>query len=120
MTRTRLASLLTLLWAVIQVCSLVFIGHYPPRHLIGWVLAVLFLVISGGLWFGKLWSRRLFFIVGSALVVSYAVIMSMSGFPCGRDSPGCYPWALSQPILVVATLVVLLWPLASNQRLERP
>jgi hypothetical protein len=116
MSRARLASVLSLLWAAIQVGSLLVLGFYPPRHLSGWGIAIAFLVISGGLWLGKPWARVSLFAVGGILLAFYATLMYLRGFPCTKDSPGCLIWAISQPALVVAALATLLSPLASDDR----
>jgi hypothetical protein len=120
MNRARLASVLTLLWAAVQVGSLLIMRFYPPRHLSGWGIALALLVISGGLWLQKPWARISLLVVGGVLVVFYATVTYRYGFPCRNDFPGCYPWAISQPFLVVAALAALLWPLASNNRWRGP
>jgi uncharacterized membrane protein len=120
MSRARLASLLTLLWSAIQAWSLVLLGFYPAFHIVGWGLCAIFLTIAIGLWFAKPWARVSFLVLGSGFVIFYIAAYYLARLPCASDSSSCnIPLVLSQPMLTIATLAILLRPLASNPTMER-
>ena len=120
MGRARLASVLTLVWSAIQAWSLLLLGFYPARHVVGWGLCAIFVAIAIGLWLARPWARVTFLVVGSGFVIFYATAYYLAGLPCAGDSSSCnMPLVLSQPILTVATLAILLMPLASNPTIER-
>jgi uncharacterized membrane protein len=120
MGRARVASLLTLLWSAIQAWSLLLLGFYPARHMLGWGLCVLFLAISVGLWLAKPWARVSFLILGTGFVIFYATAYYFAALPCATDSSTCnMSLVLSQPLLTFATLAILFKPLASNPTIER-
>jgi hypothetical protein len=120
MNRARLASLLTLLWSAIQGWSLLLLGFYPAYHIVAWGLCVVFLAVAVGLWLAKPWARVSYLVLGGGFVIFYVVAWYLTGFPCAEGSSGCnVPLVLSQPMLTIATLAILLKPLASNPTIER-
>jgi len=120
MIRSRLASVLALLWSAVQAWSLMLLGFRPALHVVGWGLCVVFLTIAVGLWLAKPWARISFLVIGSGFVIFYVGAYYLSDLPCARDSSGCnIPLILSQPILTIATLAILFRPLASNPTIER-
>jgi hypothetical protein len=121
MIRARLASLLTLLWSAIQAWSLWNLHFYPRQHPLGWGLCVFFLAISVGLWLRPPWARIAFLLVGSILAISYVAAYYFAQTPCTKDMSGCHPLLiLSQPLLTVVALVILMKPLAPNNRRRGP
>ena len=119
MIRARLASLLTVLWSVIQAWSLLLLHFYPSRHFVGWGLCAVSLTIAIGLWLAKPWARVSFLVFGGGFVIFYAAAYYLAVFPCDHDSSCNIPLVLSQPILMIATLGILFRPLASNPTIER-
>jgi hypothetical protein len=123
MIRSRVASILILSWLVIQVTSLLKLGFGPFRHPIGWVLVLIFLAMSAGLYQASTcrWARVSFLIIGSSFVVFYAYAYFLWKPPCTETFGGCdTSWIFLQPLLVLATLIVLFKPLSSNLRLSGP
>ena len=121
MNRTRLGSLLALLWSAVQLGSLLKLRFYPSQHLLGWTLCVVLLAISAGLWLRRPWARIAFLVTGGALLVSYAAAYYFAQTPCMKDMSGCHPLLiLSQPLLIAVGLAVLAKPLASNNRWRGP
>ena len=119
MNRARLASVLIALWSAVQAWSLLLIHYYPAQHPIGWILCVVFLAISIGLWLSRPWARVLFLVVGSGFVVFYAATFYFTGL-CTGDSSSCNVLlVLSQPVLTIAALATLVRSLASNPTIER-
>jgi len=113
--RAQWASLLTLAWSLIQAWSVLTIG--PRHHLVAWLLCGVFLAISAGLWLGTSWAKYSFLILGSVLVIIYVgAAYSFRGLPCGEHALSCYTYVMSQPVLLVATFAVLLFPWISNNR----
>ena len=121
MNRARFGSLIALLWAAIQAWSLWQLGFYPLRRPVGWIFCGVFLVIALGLWLRQPWGRVAFLALGSVLVISYGLVYFFGQSPCTPDFSGCHPvLIISQPLLTIVGLAILMKPLASNQRLERP
>ena len=120
MSRVRLASVLTVVWCAIQVWSLLLLRFYPTHHVAAWALCVIFLAVAVGLWLAKPWARVSYLVLGGGFVIFYVVAWYLTGFPCAEGSSGCnVPLVLSQPMLTIATLAILLRPLASNPTIER-
>jgi len=115
----RLASVLTVVWCVIQAWSLLLLRFYPAQHVVAWGLCVVFLAVAVGLWLAKSWARVSYLVLGGAFVIFYAIAWYLTGFPCAEGSGCNVPLVLSQPLLTVATLAILLRPLASNPTIER-
>ncbi len=120
MSRVRLASVLTVVWCAIQAWSLLLLHFYPKGHVVAWALCIIFLAVAVGLWLAKPWARMSYLVLGGGFVIFYVVAWYLTGFPCAEGSSGCnVPLVLSQPMLTIATLAILLRPLASNPTIER-
>jgi hypothetical protein len=122
MSRERIASILTLAWCALQAWFLtIYVGIVGGRHLLGWGLVGVFLVIAIGLWVSKSWARLSLLVFGGALVIFYAVSYFLYGSGCGRFLHWwrCYSQLGAQPLLMVVALATVLISLVSNNRLER-
>jgi hypothetical protein len=107
--RLRLSSLLVLAWACIQVAFLVAIGYGPGLHLGAWALCALSVALGVALWLQKPWARYSALIFSAALLVFYAVVSYRFGL-CPRHTLRCYAKDLTQPVLIVGTVGLLIFP----------
>jgi hypothetical protein len=120
MSRVRLASVLTVLWCLVQAWSLLLLRFYPAQRVVAWGICVVFLAVAIGLWLAKPWARVSYLFLGGGFLIFYAISSYLTGFPCAEGSSGCnVPLILSQPMLTIATLAILLRPLAPNPTIER-
>jgi len=105
MRRAHLAAIFALLWSAIQVWTLLLIGFYPWDRPVGWMLCIVALVISAGLWAEKSWARISSLILGSFLIIFYAVAQIVNPNSCVHDPSNCnFLLILSQPVLMLAML----------------
>ena len=146
MDRVRLGSLLSLLCSILFAASLLTAVHpYPPGlPYVLWGLCGVLFISSVSLWFQKRWGRIIFLIGGCIYLLyclemlvgvgcagtlascykyhlqsqpSLAVAYHFAKLVCSEESLQCYAsFTCIQPVLTIFAMIVLLKPLASNNR----
>lgn len=120
MNPSRIASILTFLWTLIQVWNLVALGYSPSGHVMAWLGCAVMAGVCVGLWFERLWARMTVLVAATAFIIFYAVILYEHGVNCASDPMECYAQTFSQPLLLAVIIVVLTRRRASNNRIDRP
>ena len=110
MIRWRIAAILELFWALLQLRGLLIFRSYAPERpmIVGWCLFVLALSISIGLWSRSGLARIATLSLNALLLAIYTFSVATSGYACTRFWSICSIDVLSQPVLVIATTTMLL------------
>jgi hypothetical protein len=117
MDRTRLASLLVALWALLNAYFLTLIGYTPTARPLGWCIFAIALVLAAALWLRKRWARPVVLLLAAALLCCYAVVLVRDGTaPCTPAEVRCQIEVLANPFLALAAFVVLIsqWSLTTR------
>ena len=100
--RLRIAGLLALLWAGTEAHDLVLLGGPPSRHVVGWLLCLIALLIAASLLTSLKWARVVALVAGLCM-------LSIYGWFCLRYGvPHMSAWL--QPVLDVALVATLIAP----------
>jgi hypothetical protein len=100
--RSRMASLLAVLWAGVQAHDLVLVGGPPSTHVIGWSLCLIALLLAVLLLTGRNWARLMALVAGLGMLSVYGWISLR------YDIPRLSAWL--QPVLDIALVVTLVKP----------